>query len=141
AHAFERRVYVGTGRPLRSPRGVAGGAVARETHRSRVSVGPGAPALGVGSRRGLSAARQGFNALLGSGRGPESTGAALPHADVYERVLVRGVAPSDLLEAPMLNRRSFLQSSGFGVGGLALAYLLHQEAAAEPGAQDLKPRL
>ena len=40
----------------------------------------------------------------------------------------------------MFSRRSFLQTSGFGVGGLALTYLLQQEAAAEPVAQDLKPR-
>src|SRR5439155_16078673 len=42
----------------------------------------------------------------------------------------------------MLNRRTFLQSSGFGIGGLALTYLLHQESlrAAPPLAQDLKPR-
>src|SRR5262249_18372483 len=40
----------------------------------------------------------------------------------------------------MFNRRAFLQSSGFGIGSLALTYLLYQEAAAEPIAQDLKPR-
>src|SRR5258706_7043693 len=40
----------------------------------------------------------------------------------------------------MFSRRYFLQSSGFGIGGLALTYLLQQEAAAEPVAQDLKPR-
>src|SRR3954453_20218389 len=38
-----------------------------------------------------------------------------------------------------LTRRDFLRTSGFGVGGLALSYLLHQEGLlAAP--QDLKPR-
>jgi hypothetical protein len=43
----------------------------------------------------------------------------------------------------LLNRRAFLQTSGFGIGGLALTYLLSQDGLAAEGkapAQDLKPR-
>src|SRR5260370_455293 len=47
-----------------------------------------------------------------------------------------------------LTRRDFLQTSGFGIGGLALTWLLNQEgvfaaehsATAPAAAQDLKPR-
>src|SRR5262245_49935562 len=45
-----------------------------------------------------------------------------------------------------LTRRDFLRTSGFGIGGLALAYLLNQEGRSAPGhaspaaAQDLRPR-
>src|SRR5262245_50734907 len=38
-----------------------------------------------------------------------------------------------------LTRRDFLHTAGFGVGGLALTYLLHQEGVLR-AAQDLKPR-
>src|SRR5215472_11299492 len=43
----------------------------------------------------------------------------------------------------MFTRRAFLQSFGFGIGGIALSCLLHEEQArARTGAlaQDLKPR-
>src|SRR6516164_6611392 len=41
----------------------------------------------------------------------------------------------------MFTRRAFLQRSGFGIGGLALSCLLHEEQArADSFAQDLKPR-
>jgi hypothetical protein len=42
-----------------------------------------------------------------------------------------------------LTRRDFLQTSGFGIGGLALSFLLHQEARAATASsipQDLRPR-
>jgi hypothetical protein len=39
-----------------------------------------------------------------------------------------------------LTRRDFLHGAGFGIGGLALAYLLHQEGRAARAPQDLKPR-
>jgi len=49
---------------------------------------------------------------------------------------------------PWLTRRNILQTAGFGIGGLALQYLLHQEGltaaehapAGKPSFQDLKPR-
>ena len=42
----------------------------------------------------------------------------------------------------MVTRRDFLQTSGFGIGGLALSFLLNQEGqtATGPIPQDLKPR-
>src|SRR5215203_1126107 len=44
---------------------------------------------------------------------------------------------------PCLTRRDFLHTAGFGIGGLALSYLLAQEGLASPdsdGPRDLKPR-
>src|SRR5438067_3512761 len=42
----------------------------------------------------------------------------------------------------MLTRRHFLQTSGFGIGGLAMTWLLNQDraAAATVASQDLRPR-
>src|SRR6516162_8359110 len=76
----------------------------------------------------------------------------MSHAAVCQRISVcRLNSPrrrSRMNRPRALTRRDFLHTSGFGIGGLALTYLLHQEglSAAEHAAparsmpQDLRPR-